>query len=74
MKINIDIITKLKLWKNSNERKPIINKDKIIDKEVQMVSATCPCPKNCKRHGNCEACQKHHKRPTNRPYCKRNNL
>lgn len=32
----------------------------------------CPCKSvNCERHGNCEACQEHHKAKGNLPACER---
>jgi hypothetical protein len=42
------------------------------DSQRLIVENDCTCPKkNCRRHGDCEACKEHHLVKGKLPYCKR---
>jgi hypothetical protein len=35
------------------------------------VNEECKCPKKCIRHGNCDACNKHHLKIKSKTHCKK---
>ena len=39
--------------------------------QAAQLTAACPCPKSCHRHGQCEACRSHHRERRKPPFCKR---
>lgn len=39
--------------------------------EIKVLKEDCPCTKNCVRHGDCQACRKHHEAKDNDPACER---